>query len=84
MVNFAYNNTLIHSSTQQTPLFANHGLHPKFDIQSVNNFVNLATNLDSNLGMHKNITRKMSMTIIKTNQTSRLKTKFGFDNKTSR
>jgi hypothetical protein len=43
MVNFAYNNTLIHFSTQQTPLFANHGLHPKFDIQSVNNFVNFET-----------------------------------------
>jgi hypothetical protein len=43
MVKFASNNTLIHSSTQQTPLFSNHGLHPKFDIQSVNNFVNLAT-----------------------------------------
>jgi hypothetical protein len=42
IVKFAYNNTLIHSSTQQTPLFANHDLHPKFDIQSVNNFVNLA------------------------------------------
>jgi hypothetical protein len=68
MVKFAYNNTLIHSSTQQTPLFANHGLHPKFDIQR----------------MHKNITRKMLMTITKTNQTSRLKTKSGFDNKTSR
>ncbi len=25
----------MHSSTQQTPLFANHGLHHKFDIQGV-------------------------------------------------
>jgi hypothetical protein len=25
---------------QQTPFFANHGLHPKFDIQGVNNVVN--------------------------------------------
>jgi hypothetical protein len=30
LVEFVYNN-IIHSSTQQTPLFANHGLHPKFD-----------------------------------------------------
>jgi hypothetical protein len=28
---------------QQTPFFANHGLHPKFDIQGVNNVVNLTT-----------------------------------------
>jgi hypothetical protein len=34
MAKFAYNNTM-HSSTQQTPLFASHGLHPKFDIQDV-------------------------------------------------
>jgi hypothetical protein len=34
MVEFAYDNT-VHSSTQQTPLFANHGLQPKFDIQGV-------------------------------------------------
>jgi hypothetical protein len=34
MVKFAYDNT-VHSSTQQTPLFANHGLQPKFDIQGV-------------------------------------------------
>jgi hypothetical protein len=27
---------------QQTPFFANHGLHPKFDIQGVSNVVNLA------------------------------------------
>jgi hypothetical protein len=26
----------------QTPFFANHGLHPKFDIQGVNNVVNPA------------------------------------------
>jgi hypothetical protein len=25
---------------QQTPFFANHGLHPKFDIQGVNNVMN--------------------------------------------
>ncbi len=35
MVVFAYNNTM-HSSTQQTYLFANHDLHLKFDIQGVN------------------------------------------------
>ncbi len=41
IVEFYYNNTM-HSTTQQTPLFANHGLHPMFDIQGVNNFVNHA------------------------------------------
>jgi hypothetical protein len=30
----------MHSSTQQTFFFANHGLHPKFDIQGVNKVVN--------------------------------------------
>jgi hypothetical protein len=39
MAEFAYNNTL-DSSTQQTPFFANHGLHPKFDIQGVHKVVN--------------------------------------------
>jgi hypothetical protein len=28
---FSYNN-MMHSTTQLTPFFANHGLHPKFDI----------------------------------------------------
>jgi len=42
MVEFAYDNTM-HSSTQQTPLFVNHGLHPKFDIQSVNKVMNPTT-----------------------------------------
>jgi hypothetical protein len=32
----------MHSTTLQTPFFANHGLHPKFNIQDVNNVVNLA------------------------------------------
>jgi hypothetical protein len=41
MVEFAYNN-IVPSSTQQTFLFANHGLHPKFDIQGVHKVVNLA------------------------------------------
>jgi hypothetical protein len=36
---FAYNNTM-HSLTQQTTLFANYCLHPKFDIQDVNKVVN--------------------------------------------
>jgi hypothetical protein len=36
---FSYNNTM-HLTTQQTPLFANHGLHPMFDIQGVNNVMN--------------------------------------------
>jgi hypothetical protein len=39
MVEFAYNNTM-HSLTQHTPLFANHGLHPKFNIQGVHKTVN--------------------------------------------
>jgi len=39
LVEFAYNN-IMHSSTQQTTLFVNHGLHPKFDIQSVNKVMN--------------------------------------------
>jgi len=42
MVEFAYNNTM-HSSTYQTPFFANHGLHPKFDIQGVHKIMNLVT-----------------------------------------
>jgi hypothetical protein len=40
MVEFAYNNTM-HSSTQQTFFFANHNLHPKFDIQGVDKVMNL-------------------------------------------
>jgi hypothetical protein len=40
VVEFDYNN-IMHSSTQQTPFFANHGLHPKFDNQGVNKFMNL-------------------------------------------
>jgi len=38
MAEFTYN--IMHSSTQQTPSFANHGLHPKFDIQGVHKIVN--------------------------------------------
>jgi hypothetical protein len=30
----------IHFLTQQTHFFANHGLHPRFDIQGVNKIVN--------------------------------------------
>ncbi len=33
---------MMHSTTQQTPFFANHGLHPRIDIQGVNNVVNPA------------------------------------------
>jgi gluconate kinase len=32
---------MMDSRMQQTPLFANNGLHPKFDIQNVNNVMNL-------------------------------------------
>jgi hypothetical protein len=39
LAKFSYNN-MMHSTTQQTTFFANHGLHPKFDIQSVNNIMN--------------------------------------------
>ncbi len=39
MEKFAYKNTM-HSSTQQTPFFVNHGLHPKFDIQGVQKILN--------------------------------------------
>jgi len=42
MAKFAYNKTM-HSSTEQTPLFANHGLHPKYDIQGVDKIVDLTT-----------------------------------------
>ncbi len=96
MVEFAYN--IIYFSTQQTPLFANHGLHPKFDIQGVNNIVsnlvakdwamwlaNIKAQLVSNLEeAQRCYVMRMPMNIIKTNQLSRLKIKFGFNNKTSR
>jgi len=39
MAEFSYNNTM-HSTMQQTPIFVNHGLYPKFDIQGANNDVN--------------------------------------------
>jgi hypothetical protein len=42
MAKFSYYN-IVHSSTQQTPLFVNHGLHPKFDIQGVQKIVNPTT-----------------------------------------
>jgi gluconate kinase len=32
----------MHSTMQQTPFFANHDLHPKFELQGVNNVMNLA------------------------------------------
>jgi uncharacterized membrane protein YukC len=39
MAKFAYNN-IVHSSTQKIVFFANHGLHPRLDIQGVHNVVN--------------------------------------------
>jgi gluconate kinase len=42
MVEFAYNN-IVNSLTLQTPFFANHSLHPKFNIQGVHKVVHLAT-----------------------------------------
>ncbi len=33
----------MHSSTQQTPFFANHGLHSKFDTPGVHKNVNVTT-----------------------------------------
>jgi hypothetical protein len=38
MAKFDYNNT-VHSSTQQTLFFANHGLNPKFNIQDVHKVI---------------------------------------------
>jgi hypothetical protein len=40
MAEIVYKN-IFHSLTQQTPFFANHGLHPKFDIQGMHKIVNL-------------------------------------------
>ncbi len=40
MAEFAYIN-IVHSSSQQTLLFVNHGLHPKFYNQGVNKIVKL-------------------------------------------
>jgi hypothetical protein len=42
MAEFSYNNRT-HLAMQQIPLFANHGLHPRFDIQGINNVVNPVT-----------------------------------------
>jgi hypothetical protein len=39
MTEFTYN-SIMHSSTQQTPLFANHDLHHKCDIQGVHKVLN--------------------------------------------
>jgi hypothetical protein len=91
MVEFAYNN-IVHSSTQETFFFVNHGLHPKFDIEGVNKVMNLIvkdqamwlTMFEFNLYLswkkHKGNTRKMFMNIGRYNIISRSKTKFGFDN----
>ncbi|KAH7287498.1 hypothetical protein KP509_32G058600 [Ceratopteris richardii] len=40
-VEFAYNNS-VHTSTKQTPFFANYGQHPRMDIQLVNHVKNPA------------------------------------------
>jgi hypothetical protein len=40
VVEFSYND-MMHLIMQQTPLSTNHGLHSKFDIQGVNDVVNL-------------------------------------------
>jgi hypothetical protein len=40
MIKFAYKN-IVHSLTQQTPFFAIHGLHPKFDIEGAHKVVSL-------------------------------------------
>jgi hypothetical protein len=40
MAKFAYNN-IMHSSTQKEPLFVNHGLHRKFDIQGMHKVMNI-------------------------------------------
>jgi gluconate kinase len=42
MVEFAYNNTM-NSLTLQTPFFANHSLHPKFNIQGMYKIMNITT-----------------------------------------
>ncbi len=42
MVEFFYNNMMC-LAMHQTPFFVNHGLHPRFDIQNVNNVMNLIT-----------------------------------------
>jgi hypothetical protein len=91
MVEFAYNN-IIHSSTQQTPLFANHGLHPKFDIQGVNKVMNPTTkdwamwlldelelNLYLTLNKCKDDIKKMLMNVKSNNASSRLEIKFGLN-----
>jgi hypothetical protein len=39
MAKFVYNKK-VHSSTHQTSFFANHGLHPMFDIQGVHKVMN--------------------------------------------
>jgi hypothetical protein len=91
MAKFTYNN-IMHSSTQQTPFFANHGLHSKFDIQGMHKIMNPTTkdqtiwladvelNLYLTLKKHKGDAKRMSMNIKKNNPTLRSKTKFGFNN----
>jgi len=86
MVEFVYVQHIVHSSTQPTPLFANHVFHPKFDIQGVHNIViamwlaNIWAQLVSNLEDTQKRYKEMLMSIIRINQISRSKTKFYFNN----
>jgi len=96
MVGLAYNNTM-HSLTQQTLLFTNHGLHPKFDIQGVDKVMNptiedwamrLSNELEFNLYLTlkkcKDDIRKMLMNVKKNNAASRLKTRFSLNGNISK
>jgi len=95
MAKFAYNN-IMHSLTQQTHSFANHGLHSKCDIQGMHKIMNPTTkdqtiwladvelNLYLTLKNHKGDTKRMSMNIKRNNPTLRSKTKFGFNNNISK
>jgi len=88
---FIYSN-IVHLLTQKMPFFANYGLCPGFNFQGVNKIVNPITknwalwlvnswafDLCLTLKNCKDEIRKMLMNIVNNNQTSRLETKFGFD-----
>jgi len=86
----------VHSSTQQMPFFASHGLHPKFDIQGVHKVVNPITkdrtmcfvdvrvqllfNFEKTQRQYKDNVDEHK----KNNPVSRLGTRFGFDNNISK
>jgi hypothetical protein len=92
MVEFVYNN-IVHSLTQQTSFFANHGLHHKFNIQGVHKIVNLTikdqamwlvdvrAQLVCNLEEVRTQYKEMLMNVKMNNSASRSRTRFGFDNK---